>query len=265
MSSVYERTQARKKPQSLPVDEERAGRTSGGAGIAFWPGCCTALWLVLVATLAVSIVALLLIALNLHRFKPLEDCCASSLSQSQSLDEGQHFAVCNSESGVIGVTNTSDYTLDECNGLMQVMTRFIKPMSLTKADSLVVCAQVGGIDDPAPEFSVAIFADDGFGVPTRVLGNSSTEALVGNDLNCQNVTADLSETLYFWLAFMTSGSTCDVTNNLYYAPHTALRGAQRTDFVFPVWTDVTTSSAIDYVSYVYGMQVSYQATCVGPA
>jgi hypothetical protein len=155
--------------------------------------------------------------------------------------------------------------MDECNGLMQVMTRFIKPMSLNQATTLLVCAQVGDIDDPAPDFSVAIFADDGFGVPTTVLGQSATpEPLVGNDLNCQNVTANLSDTLYFWLGFMTSGATCDVTNNLYFTAHPTLRGAQRTDFTFPVWEDVTSASTIDYVSYVYGMQVSYQATCLGP-
>lgn len=232
--------------------------------MAFWPGCCTALWLGTIAALALGLTALLLIALNLHRFKPLEQCCALNLTQSQSIDAGQHYAVCNSGSGVIGVTNTTGFTLDQCNGLMQVMTRFIKPASLTQAVSLTICAQVGAIDSPAPEFSVAIYADDGFGVPTTVLGNSSTEALVGNDLNCQNVTADLSETLYFWLAFMTSGSTCDVTNNLYYITHPALRGAQRTDFTFPVWTDVTHSSMIDYVSYVYGMHISYEASCIGP-
>lgn len=237
----------------------------GPVGGASFTCGCIGLWILAALGLAVGVVALVLVSVNLHRFAPLEDCCAATPSGIQSLDEGQHYAVCNSGSGVIGVTNTSNgFAVDDCNGVTVVMTRFLKPINLAHASTLLVCSKIGAIDDPAPDFSVALYADDGFGVPTVVLGNSSTAPMMANDFNCQNVTADLGDSLYLWAAFMSSGGTCDVTNNLYFQTHIALRSAVRSDFDFPVWTDVTPSSTINYLSYVYAMQVSYDSNCIGP-
>lgn len=232
-------------------------------GTSFTAGCC-ALWTVALVGLGLAIASFVWLAVTTHRVGKVESCCDAA-TESQSLGDGETFAVCHTGSGTVGVTNiTGDYTEDECDGSFVIMARFVTPNNLTTATTLEVCGKVGDIDDPAPGFSVAIYADDGFGVPTIVLGNSSTAPLTANDWNCQDVAVTIGESQYIWLAFMTEGATCDITNNLYFRTHPFLRSVQRDDFTFPVWTDVDSSSSVNYVSYVYGMYVSYNSSCIGP-
>jgi hypothetical protein len=233
-------------------------------GLWGFNACCCALWSVALAALGLAIAAFVLVlVLNSKQGKQIEDCCAADAAL-QDLGDGESFAICGSGSGVIGVTNSSGYTDDNCDGFFIVMSRFVTPNGVGGITTIDICAEFGAIDDPAPGFTAAIYGDDGFGVPTALIANTSTSLLTGNALNCLPIPATLSEGEYIWLAVMTEGSTCDVTNNLLFATHPYARSIQSDAFAYPTWpTEI--APGYDYLSYVYSMQLSYNATCVSPA
>lgn len=254
---------------SVQGDEEHRhhrGRHHHEDAIAgFWGfgPCCCGIWTTALAALGIAIAALVLVLMLRSRVNALQRCCDESLA-IDDLDEGQSYAVCSSGSGVIGVTNTSGYTEDNCDGFFIVMSRFVAPNNVGGVITLEICALFGEIDDPAPGFTAAIYGDDGFGVPTNIIANTSTGLLTGEAWNCLPITAELDETQYIWLAVMTEGATCDVTNNLLFTTHTQPRSIQSDAFTYPVWP-TQLAAGYDYLSYVYAMQLSFNATCINNA
>lgn len=250
---------------SVPTDPEHEHhRKRSAAGLWGFHPCCCALWSVAIAGLLLATAAFVLVlVLNNNQGKQIEECCLAPTSV-QDLDEGESYSTCVSGSGVAGVTNSSAYTPDECNGFFIVMTRFVTPSGVGSVTALEVCAEFGPIDDPAPGFTAAIYGDDGFGVPTALIASTTTSALTADSLNCLAINATLAESEYIWIAFMTEGSTCDVTNNVLFTTHPSQRSIQSGAFTYPVWP-TELAPGYDYLSYVYSMQLSYNASCVSQA
>lgn len=236
-------------------------RDTFGAGGFSW--CCCSVWTTALVALGLGIAAFVLaLVLYNKNASSISECCdALTFAGPQS---GQSYALCETATGAAGVVNGSDYTTDECNGFFIVMTRVVTPSDIGVATGIEVCAEFGPVDDPAPGFTAAVYADDGFGVPGALIANASTGTLAPNALNCLPIQAPIAESQYLWLAFMTEGSTCDVNNNLKYTAHSAPRSIQSADFAYPTWP-AEIAPGYDYVYYVYAMQLRYNATCASAA
>lgn len=197
--------------------------------------------------------------------RPCSDTTSSSTNSASGSGIGLNQSVvqCSAGNGTIGIKNTTGWYYDDCDAFYIVFSRYATPRNLWAGQTTSVCAYVGEVNPETlgNKFRMAIYGDDGFGIPTTLKASTATEGTIQSESwNCLPISLALGESHYFWTAFMTNGQECGPTNNLYYMPHLQLRSGFSDQFTYPQWP-VQISSA-QYFSAVYSMYIDYNATCV---
>lgn len=176
---------------------------------------------------------------------------------------GETLALCRTGNGTIGPTEVDGWTYDDCDSLYIVTSRFVTPGNLSVGRAVRACAYIGQADAAnGDKFKLAIYNDDGFGIPTTLRASTGEGTIEPESWNCLSISTPLGESQLFWLALITNGQECGAMNNLYYQSHLQLRSGFTYQFLYPDWP--AQMPELQYFSAVYGMYVDYNATCIGP-
>lgn len=236
-------------------EEEREKRRRRGAGLAV-PLCCGPITAGIIIALLLGTAGLVLgiVALN----KSNNDNCSCGLPASSD----NSLAMCQpGEPGQVGFSNVSEASLDDCDGSLIATSVFEVPPSVASGTTETVCACVGNTSSNIVQYSVAIYADDGFGQPGAMLVQSDPSTLVNNSCNCQSLSLQIYGSQHLWLAFMTDSGSCDSNDNLYTIAHPHLRSGFA-DTTWPDWP--ATMPDLEEFSAVYSLYMTYSVDCSGP-
>jgi hypothetical protein len=174
--------------------------------------------------------------------------------------------MCSSDNGTIGFTNVSaevGFVQDDCDSIYIVASVFKTSNSLKTAHVLELCAHVGPTLEGLDQYRMAVYVDDGFGYPSEKLVVSEIGTITPNSFNCIPVSGlVLGESLKYWLAFMSNANDCGVLNTLRYRSYPGLRSGFTDAYVWPDFPEFIGGDSFSYFSAVYGMYLSYNATCI---
>lgn len=171
--------------------------------------------------------------------------------------------LCSTGSGTMGYKNTTDWVLDECDSIYIVATIFKTPTVVKNAVPYELCAYVGPTIAGLDQYRVAVYDDDGFGYPTDLIGASDVATVTPDSINCVTLNGvTLGDSHAYWLAFMSNANDCGSLNTLRYKMSPSLRSGFTDAYVWPDFPEVLGSDSFSYFSAVYGMYLSYNATCI---
>ena len=239
-------------------EEREYERRRRGAAVVPIPGwCCWAAGAgVLIALLWSGVLTGLVIwALN-------RDTCSCNFDILSQSDE-QTPAMCTEsvDGGTIGITNTTGLDGEDCDSALLVATLHVLPPGVSSATTQQVCACVGDTSTTTVQYSVALYADDGFGQPQGLLISSTPATLLNGTCNCASLTIQLFAGQRFWIAFMSNGEVCGPVDSLYALTYPTIRSGI-VETTWPTWP--LTMPDLELYSAVTSLYVTYATDCGGP-
>lgn len=227
-------------------------------------------WLILLSLVVLGVLGVALWAL----LAPVNHSCTCAATNSSSVPAGGQEvppssscsantcrdAFCEQGTGLIGSDDVTGYTFDDCDSIYIVTSVFRAPSNLWSGVGVEACSFIGPTLEGLNQYRMAIYEDDGYGVPGARLGVSNTGTIQPESWNCVPMNVSLSQDQRYWIAYMSSANDCGGLNNLFYTPHIAMRSGFTDAFTWPDFPE--TMPSLTYFTAVYGVYLSYNATCL---